>query len=430
MTTATLTPAMAIRTNVLDSFRTWTVALVFLTSFVSTFQPAPCDIFFVLAFLFSLQGGLRLSIVLMPLLLLLMIYNLSGLVSYLMIPFDRLDSHIYLIGLAYTSFSGFFFAAYIANDPARRFRQIMRSYWIAATIGAVLGLLVYFEIIPTNVFLPGYNSRVVGAYKDPNVYSTWLVLPFVTMLQGFIMGTLRLRPLSVISFLLIFTALFLAFSRGAWIDTLLGCILMIGLTYVLSPSKQARVRIVLAGFGGIIFLAVVMTVLLSIPATRDVFLDRFTLVKSYDAGETGRFGNQLNAIPLLLQRPFGFGPYQFEELFGIAPHNTFLNSFASAGWAGGLSYILFVVSTVIVGVRSLFIRSPLQPYAIVVFSCYLPMALQGIQIDTEHWRHLYWMVGMIWGFYAASLRYTHVPVTIYEFYKGWNLKVTPGPQGI
>jgi hypothetical protein len=423
MSTAISIPGRMSQTSAMDTVRMFMVSLVFLSSFISTFQPAPCDIFFVLAVLFSLKGGLKLSITLMPLLLLLLIYNLFGLVSYLLIPYDRLGSHIYLLGLAYTSFSGWYFAAYIADDPARRFNQIMKCYWIAATIGSILGLLVYFGILSTSAFLPGFDSRAVGAYKDPNVYSTWLVLPLITMLQGFVLGTLRVRVLSMASFLLIFAALFLAFSRGAWMDALLGSILMISLTYVLSPTKVARVRIALSGIGGVVLLAIAITVLLSIPETRDVFYDRLTFVKSYDAGETGRFGNQLNAIPLLLERPFGFGPYQFEERFGIAPHNTFLNAFSSAGWVGGIAFILFVCSTIVVGVKTLFIRSPLQPYVIAVVSCYIPMVFQGIQIDTEHWRHLYWMVGMTWGFYAASLRYISVPASVEEVFKGWNLRV-------
>ena len=40
------------------------------------------------------------------------------------------------------------------------------------------------------------------------------------------------------------------------------------------------------------------------------------LIQSYDGGETGRFGRQLNSIPLLFQSPNGFGPFGFRALFG------------------------------------------------------------------------------------------------------------------
>ncbi len=413
---AATTNAMA-----LANFRRWLVALVFITSFVSTFQPAPCDIIFILALLLCLNSGLRFTLVLMPLLFLLLIYNLAGLLSYMLIPFDQLDGKQYLLGLAYTSFSGLFFAAYIAEDPVARFQQIIRAYWIGATIGAILGLVGYFKIEPLWHYLPEFQERALGAYKDPNVYSTWLVLPAVTMIQGFLMGTLRVRPLSVISFLLIFAALFLSFSRGAWINALMATTLMVAFTMFLAPSNTLRVRIVLSAVGGILIFAVLLGILLSIPETRDTFMDRFTLVKSYDAGETGRFGNQMNSIPILITKPLGLGPYQFAAIYGLAPHNTFLNSFSSAGWLGGISFIVFVVSTYIVGIKAALTRSPFQTYSIVAISCYIAVSLQGVQIDTEHWRHLYWMVGMVWGLYSASIAYKVRPPSEDIVRKAWNV---------
>jgi hypothetical protein len=403
------------------TLRSWMVSLVFIASFMSTFQPAPCDIIFVLALLLSLTGGLRFTLVLMPLLFLLVVYNFAGLMSYMLIPQDLLDAKQYILGLAYTSFSGIFLAAYIADDPAPRFRQITKAYWIGATIGATIGLIGYFKIEPISQYLPEFQERAVGFYKDPNVFSTWLVFPVVTMLQGFLMGTLRIRPLSVVSFLVIFAALFLSFSRGAWINAIMAISLMLLMTVFLAPSNVLRIRITLAGILGILIFAVMLSILLSIPEARDTFLDRFTLVKSYDAGETGRFGNQLNSIPILMTKPLGLGPYQFAAIYGLAPHNTFLNSFSSAGWLGGISFISFVICSYIVGFKAAFTRSPFQPYSIAAISCFLAVTLQSIQIDTEHWRHLYWMVGMVWGLYSASIIYKHRPATVDDLCKAWNL---------
>jgi O-Antigen ligase len=411
----------------MDRVRVWAVSLVFLLSFMSTFQPAPTDYAFVLALLACFTGGLRFSLVLMPLLFLLLIYNLSGLISYMLIPHDQQDAKQYILGLAYTSFSGFFLAAYINDDPVARFKHIIKAYWVAAVIGSVLGLIGYFKLEPISLYLPEYQARAVGFFKDPNVFSTWLVLPIVTLLQGFLLGTVRMRPLALLGFLIMFAALFLSFSRGAWINMVMASAMMILLSFALSPSNNLRVRIVLSAFGGLIVFAILLTILLSIPETRETFLDRFTLIKSYDAGETGRFGNQINSLPLLLDRPLGLGPYQFGAIYGLAPHNTFLNSFASAGWVGGISFILFVVCSFIVGLKVVFTRTPFQPYAIAAFSCFVSVTLQGVQIDTEHWRHLYWMVGMVWGFYAASLYYKVRPPTVQQMYSAWNIRLPQLP---
>ena len=345
------------------------VGLIFISSFYVKFEPAPTDIFTLLAVLCGIFGGLRFTPALAPLIVFLLVYNVSGLFSYILIPEDLLDSKAYMIGLAETSISGIFIAAYIAADPTNHYRFIIKAYWVGATIGAVMGLLSYFKVEPFYEYFPDFGGRALGGYKDPNVFSTWLVFPAVTMLQSFMLGTLRARPLALLSFTVVFAALFLAFSRGAWINAFTGALLTTLLTFILSPTKQVRGRILFAGILGFSLLALAVGLMLSYPPTRELFLDRFTLVKSYDAGETGRFGNQLNSLPLLQTLPFGFGPYQFGAIFGIAPHNTFLNSFASAGWLGGVTYMLLIITDLVVGFRTALIRTPFQPYAIVSVCC-------------------------------------------------------------
>jgi hypothetical protein len=409
-----------------EQVRTALVAMIFVSSFYVKMEPAPSEIFFLLALVFCIGGGLRFSAAIMPLFFLLLVYNLSCLFSYALIPYDRLDAKAFLIGLAYTTLSGVFFAAYVADDPVKRYHQIIKAYWVGATIGAALGLVSYFKIQPLYAAFPDFGGRALGGFKDPNVFSTWLVLPMVTMLQALVLGHLRIRPIPVISFLMIFAALFLAFSRGAWINGLMASAMTVGLTYMLSPSRNLRGRIAFSAILGIVFLAIMLVILLSIPATRELFLDRFTLVKDYDAGETGRFGNQMNSIPRLMQLPFGFGPYQFGEIYGLAPHNTFLNAFASGGWLGGVAFLGFILANFYVGFRVIFTRTPFQPLAIPVFSCLFAVTFQGVQIDTEHWRHLYWMTGLTWGFFAASLAYQYAPASVAEIAAGWNIRTKRG----
>ena len=87
---------------------------------------------------------------------------------------------------------------------------------------------------------------------------------------------------------------------------------------------------------------------------------------------------------------------------GQDPHNVFLNAFASYGWLGGISYLLLTVSTIVIGFKAMLMRTPWQNYAIVVFCPLFATILQGVQIDTDHWRHFYWMLGLMWGLFAAS----------------------------
>jgi hypothetical protein len=276
----------------------------------------------------------------------------------------------------------------------------------AAVIASLLGILGYFDVAGLGAVF-SQNIRASSTFKDPNVFATYLIFPGVMLVQGFLLGTQRQKFLSLIALFTILAALFLAFSRGAWISFLVSAIMVVGLHFLLAPAAKTRRRILLLTVSGAIGLAVLLAILLSVEGIRDLFLDRFTLVKDYDAGEKGGFGNQLNSIPLLLELPLGFGPLQFPRYFGMDPHNVYINAFASYGWLGGISYFMLVISTIIIGFKTVLMRTPWQNWAIVVFCPLAATMFQGVQIDTDHWRHFFWMLGMTWGLFAASMQYRY-----------------------
>jgi O-Antigen ligase len=387
----------------LQQFQRITVWIMLASSFFVIVEPAPSDLLFVFVVACFLSSGLRISSAIAPLLLFLLFYNLGAFLSYLQIVEDP-KARMFVITSTYMAVSAVFFAFYVADDPVPRMALIKNALVVAAFIAAALALMGMANIAGLASVFTLYG-RAVGTFKDPNVFATFLLLPGVMLVQGFLLGTQRHKLISVVGLFVILGGLFFAFSRGAWISFIFASAMMTGLTFILSPSKHMRSRIIFITILGVIGIAVLITLLLSVDEIRNQFLDRFTLVKSYDAGETGRFGNQLNSIPLLLQSPLGFGPFQFHLIFGLDPHNAYINAFSSYGWMGGISYFLLVITTVIIGFRSVLMRTPWQNAAIVVFCPLFTTLCQGVQIDTDHWRHLYLMLGLTWGLYAASLAY-------------------------
>lgn len=402
----------------LEVIRTSCISAIFISSFFVKFEPALADLFSFIAILLFATSGLNFARSFATPLLFMIIYLLAGVVSAIGIDTPVVPPYSdqplqYSMVTAYISMVAILVAAYVAADPSRRYLQIEKAWWIGATIGSILGLLIYLGVKPLIMVISAigeapsvsYAFRVVGGYKDPNVFSTWLVFPVVSMIQALVLGRLRIGILSVCCLLVNTLALLLAFSRGAWFDLAVASILTVGLSILLTPSLRQRRYVMLLSIGGGFLIAILLAGLLSIPSLNAAFLDRFVLVKSYDAGETGRFGNQLNSIPMLLRMPMGFGPYQFEQIFGEAPHNTFLNSFASGGWIGGIAYILWCLSTFYMGIKTVFTRSPYQAFAVPVVMTFIVMTMQGLQIDIEHWRHWFWMMGLIWGLFAAMQNY-------------------------
>ena len=374
--------------------------LMLATSFYVKFEPALCDAMFIVAVALFMASGLSLTAYVIPLILYLLLYNLGAFLSYLQV-IDDSKAMMFVVTSTYMSASAIFFACYIAHDPVRRMAIVKNGWVIGAVLASLLGILGYFNIAGSGGMFSRYD-RALSGFKDPNVFGTYLIFPGLMLIQGLLLGNQRHKLISLASLGLIITALFLAFSRGAWVNFVSAAMLMAVFTFVLTPSREMRSRIVFLTIFGALGLVAMLAVLLSFEEVRNLFLDRFTLVKNYDSGETGRFGNQINSIPLLLQRPLGFGPQQFYYYFGLDPHNTFINAFSSYGWLGGVSYFLLITSTIVIGFKTLLIRSPWQNFAIVVFCPLLTTILQGVQIDTDHWRHFYWVLGMMWGLFAAS----------------------------
>jgi hypothetical protein len=369
----------------------------------ASIEPSPYEIFFIFAVLAFAMRGLLFDRCLIPLILGLAVYNVGGILA--LVPFigDH-DSSTFIAISVYLSITAIFFAALIAKSPLERMRTIRSGYVMAGCIAGALAIVGYFDIGGLAEHFTLYG-RASGTFKDPNVLGSFLVPPLVWLTQDVMLRRPGALLRGIAPMLVMLAALLLTFSRGSWGVWAASTALMIGLTFFTTRSAALRQRIVALSAVGLIGVLILLAVALSIPAVRDVFEIRASLSQDYDLGEMGRFGAQLRSIPLLLERPFGFGPLQFHTIFasGVDPHEVYLNAFASYGWIGGLSFVAFTGATFYVGWRLVFLRAPEQTQAIAVWSCLFVQMLQGFQIDTDHWRHLYLLFGALYGL-AASAR--------------------------
>jgi len=368
------------------------------SSGLALIEPSPYEVVFLLAlFVFALTG-IRFSQKLLPLAVLLLAYNIGGIISLIPWMADG-DAVRFTAVSVYLMITAVFIAGIMSQDAAGRLETLRRGYLFAAWIAGFAALLGYFDIAGLGSIFTLYG-RASGTFKDPNVLGPYLVLPIVYVLQRILTAQVgMLRGLITLSVPL--TALFLGFSRGAWGVLVVSTAMMIVLTFLTAPNAASRGRIVAMSL--IAFLAAVAALLvaLSFEDIRNVFDARASLNQDYDQGVTGRFGNQLRAIPMLLDAPNGFGPLQFRWIFNQAdPHNVYINAFASYGWLGGLSWASLMVATSYIGWRVVFRPGPTQLHAIAIWSVLFVTILQGFQIDSDHWRHLYLMLGLIWGLAA------------------------------
>lgn len=367
------------------------------SSGLALIEPSPYEVVFLLAVFVFMITGIRFSQKLLPLALLLLLYNIGG--TFSLIPWmDESASVRFTAVSVYLMVTAVFLAAIMADDALGRLETLRRGYLFAAWGAGLAGLLGYFDVAGLGSVFTLYG-RASGTFKDPNVLGPFLVLPIIYVLQHILTGRLGLmRGLLLMSVPL--AALFLTFSRGAWGNLVAAALLMIALTFLTAPNAARRARVVALTLTALGLLTVALLFALSFENIRSIFEVRASLVQEYDGGVTGRFGNQLRSIPLLLEEPNGFGPLRFRWLFPEDPHNVYINAFASYGWLGGFSWLALMAATCLVGWRLVFQRSPWQNHAIVLWSVLFVTILQGLQIDTDHWRHMYLMLGLVWGLAA------------------------------
>lgn len=374
--------------------------LTILGSFLVFFEPSPYEVLSGLLAFTCLLAGVTIDRKLLPLVILLLLYNLGGAFSLIPVIGDEPARRFIIISF-YMAFTAIIFAMIFSTDCVRRAEILRRAYILAGICAALAGIAGYFKLVPGDVFT--LYGRARGTFKDPNVYGPFLILPMLFLLQSFLARGLRI--LSLCAFLIMAAGLFLSFSRAAWAHMVLSAALMLVLLFLTTPSGWFRARLVAFSVVASLAVAGLLIGLLAVGNVGTVFKERASLTQSYDTGAGGRFGNQKKSVNELLERPNGFGPLQFRTRYTNDPHQVYLNAFASYGWLGGVSYLALVIITLAIGLRTVFVATPWQPYFIPVMATYTGVAIEGLIIDTDHWRHYYLLLGLVWGFAVATMNH-------------------------
>ncbi len=90
-------------------------------------------------------------------------------------------------------------------------------------------------------------------------------------------------------------------------------------------------------------------------------------------------------------------PLAFGLIYGEDTHDIWLKALLDYGWLGFASYLILIVWTLAGGFRILFRDPPWQPYLLCAYVTLIGHIGLGTVIDTDHWRHFYLLIGLIWG---------------------------------
>jgi hypothetical protein len=371
-------------------------------------EPSPYELMTLTAAVFFVATGLRLRLVLMPLLLLLVLLNVGYSIGA--IPFlDKSEVANWIATSWYMAITVMFFAMVVSEDTAVRLDMLRRGLIAGALIAASSAIAGYFNLVPGGHDLLTLYERARGTFKDPNVLGAFLILPALFLLQSVVSDHPGKSFRSAIALGIMTLAVLLAFSRAAWGGLVVTSAFMLALMVLTSQSRAQRSRIIVMSVVAIIVVALLLAVLLSFDSVSEMFKQRASFDQSYDEGRFGRFGRHVLGAQMALDLPFGIGPLQFHNYFPEDTHNSYLNAFMSGGWLAGVCYPALVFITVIMGFRHVFVRVPWQPAYLAIFSAFLGTIGESFVIDTDHWRHFWMMLGAMWGMFVAAQRYKTMP---------------------
>lgn len=367
-------------------------------------EPSPYEIATLLATVVFFATGLRLKLVLMPLVLMLVLLNVGYTISA--IPLFEQSAVVTWIATSwYMAVIVVFFAMVISEDSAARLDMLRRGLVAGAMVASLLAIAGYFHLVPGGTDLLTLYGRARGTFKDPNVLGAFLILPALFSLQSVVSDNMARALRNVIAFAIMSLAILLAFSRAAWGGLVLTSAFMLALMVLTSRTNAQRSRIIIMAMMAAVLGLALIAVLLSFDATAEMFKQRASFDQSYDEGRFGRFGRHILGAEMALDLPFGIGPLQFNRFFPEDTHNSYLNAFMSGGWLAGVCYPALVFTTVIMGFRHIFVRVPWQPAYLAIFSAFLGTVGESLVIDTDHWRHFWMMLGAMWGMIAAAQVY-------------------------
>ncbi|MCV3209888.1 O-antigen ligase family protein [Mesorhizobium sp. YC-39] len=374
---------------------------VFLSGFVID-EPAPYDLYMVGLIMVWPLFGLRISRAAAPLLVLLVIMNIGGMISMTQMS-DLASTPLYLAVSLFLAFTAVFFASVTAVQPSL-YRLIFLAYVVSAVLTALLGIAGYFHAFPGAEIFTKYD-RAAGAFQDPNVFGPFLVLPGIYLLYLLLTGPVIRMPLLAVPLLIITAGIFFSFSRGAWGMFGVSAILLTGSLFLQSASGKFRLRVVVMTIAAIALLVIAMLVILQLPGVSEMFSSRAQLEQSYDTARLGRFARYTIGFQMALEHPLGIGPLVFGTIFGEDTHDIWLKMLMDYGWLGFVSFLTLTLWTIAAGFRILLRDRPWQPYLLCAYVAFIGNIGLGTFIDIDHWRHVYLLLGLIWG--AIALEYRH-----------------------
>lgn len=359
---------------------------VFLLMLISGFvrvEPSPYEFLsFILVVITFLLGIWKFSKETRFLLISLFVFLISQFVSLFFIkPVNLSPLFFYSLKTFYLVVTWAFFVVFLKYYKDRGLKSIWFGYVFGALVASILGILGMIHVPWFSKLFVYSGSRAFGFFKDPNVYSAFLVPPAIFIFYHFMTQKRNSSFVYGLSFLVLQLGIFLALSRGAWLNAFVAFVIYLVWIF---KEKILNFRKLLAIFFFSIATDFGFALLTHLP-----FWSKLGFLP-YDEK---RFSTMIIGAQSALRNPFGIGAGQFESTFNnYASHNLFIRVFTENGWIGFIAFSAFIVISIIKclrNIKGLELKS--RNYAVTLLSSVGGLLINSFFIDSLHWRH-FWLI--------------------------------------
>lgn len=255
---------------------------------------------------------------------------------YLISCFYAIDS-----GMAFVGFLKFLpvllYMLLLMQDKGIKEHLIALLPYVALALG-VLSLVLVF--IPATRDYFTVSDRLAGFFQYPNTFALFLLVGELTALSKE-----KLKPIDIISALLLIILLLFTGSRAVFILAIFSNVLIIFF------RKGKKVKILL----GIVVAVLAVAVLLMLPLfNNSEIFSRYFTISFTESTFVGRLLYYFDAFPLILRHPFGLGYmgyYYVQQSIqtGVYSvmfiHNDFLQLLLDVGWIPCLLFVVGIIKS-------------------------------------------------------------------------------------
>lgn len=369
------------------------VAVTIGSSFYVNNEPAPTDLLFLILLMVApFYKGFAIRFDMNPVLVFSMFgFLFATILSILASVIDRQPGFVLVPSVVHWAVTIYMFLIwYVVSTLIRGYGLpmiglIKCSFLFATCAAALVGILVHLGIVPNEALaLQVSRIRIQGTFKDPNVYASFLASGLVWLLISLIINRKWLL-LKLGLLCLVMVGLVGGFSRGAFVNVLVSIAAFFVLRSMISLGTRWLKR-----FVTLLLLAVLVGGPLTWWYLRDTGLSDFFSqrleLQNYD---NKRFSTTLEALGRLDEFPFGAGPGQAGVVLDQNTHNQYVNVLFEYGVLGGVSFYLFVMTTVWIALSGVLRRGPYSMLYATFLAILTGALVNSLVIDSLHWRHLF-----------------------------------------